>query len=45
VFGLAPSAPFCSATFLLLLELLRNFFIATAKTSFTAGTLCEKTAK
>jgi hypothetical protein len=28
-----------SATFLLLLELLRNSFIATAKTSFTAGTL------
>jgi hypothetical protein len=39
VFGLKPSAPFCFATFLLLLELLRNSFIATAKTSFTAVTL------
>jgi hypothetical protein len=33
---------FCSATFLRLLELLRNSFFATAKTSVTAGTLHEK---
>jgi hypothetical protein len=30
---------FFSATFLRLLEVLRNSFIATAKTSYTAGTL------
>jgi hypothetical protein len=30
---------FCSTTFLRLLKLLRSFFIATAKTSYTAGTL------
>jgi hypothetical protein len=37
--GLAPFVVFYSATFLRLLELLRNSFIATAKTSYTAGTL------
>jgi hypothetical protein len=36
---------FSSAKVLRLLELLRNSFIATAKPSFTAGTLCEKTAR
>ena len=37
VFGLTPFVHFCSATFLRLLELLRNSFIATAKTSFTCS--------
>jgi hypothetical protein len=32
---------FFSATFLRLLKLLRSFFIATAKTSYTTGTLGE----
>jgi hypothetical protein len=32
---------FFSATFLRLLELLRNSFIATAKTSYTTRTLCD----
>jgi hypothetical protein len=36
---------FFSATFLRLLELLRNSFIATAKTSVTAKTLGEMWAK
>ena len=40
-----PFVGFFSATFLRLLELLRNSFIATAKTSYTAGTLCESCAK
>jgi hypothetical protein len=40
VFGLAPFVRFFSATFLRLLELLRNSLIATAKTSYTRGTLC-----
>jgi hypothetical protein len=32
---------FFSATFLQLLELLRNSFIATAKTSYTPGTISD----
>jgi hypothetical protein len=38
--GLTPFVRFFSATFLRLLELLRNSFITTAKTSYTARTLC-----
>jgi Na+/citrate or Na+/malate symporter len=38
--GLTPFVVFFSATFLLLLELLRNSFIATAKTSFTFARHC-----
>jgi hypothetical protein len=36
---------FFSTTFLGLLKLLRSFFIATAKTSYTAGTLCAMGAE
>jgi hypothetical protein len=44
--GLCPFVRFYSATFLQLLELLRNSFIATAKTSYTPETLCAiKTQK
>jgi hypothetical protein len=38
----SPFVGFFFATFLRLLELLRNSFIATAKTSYTAETLCER---
>jgi hypothetical protein len=43
--GLAPFVRFFSATFLRLLELLRNSFIATAKTSHTADTLYDSWAR
>jgi hypothetical protein len=37
--GLTPFVRFFSATFLRLLKLLRSFFIAAVKTSYSAGTL------
>jgi hypothetical protein len=39
--GLMPFVVFCVATFLWLLKLLRSFFIATPKTSYTTFTLGE----